>query len=84
RPVPYDPYAENREMGGFILIDKLNNDTVGAGLLHFALRRAENIHWQALDVNKHARSALKGQRACILLFTVLSGAGKSTIANLVE
>ncbi|HEY8537414.1 MAG TPA: sulfate adenylyltransferase subunit CysN [Steroidobacteraceae bacterium] len=84
RPVPYDPYAENREMGGFILIDKLNNDTVGAGLLHFALRRAENIHWQALDVNKHARSALKGQRACILWFTGLSGAGKSTIANLVE
>jgi bifunctional enzyme CysN/CysC len=84
RSVPYDPYVENREMGGFILIDKLSNDTVGAGLLHFALRRAENIHWQALDVNKHARAALKGQRACILWFTGLSGAGKSTIANLVE
>jgi bifunctional enzyme CysN/CysC len=84
RSVPYDPYVENRDMGGFVLIDKLSNDTVGAGLLHFALRRAENIHWQALDVNKHARASLKGQRACILWFTGLSGAGKSTIANLVE
>jgi bifunctional enzyme CysN/CysC len=84
RPVAFDPYAENREMGGFILIDKLSNDTVGAGLLNFALRRAENIHWQALDVNRHARAALKGQRACVLWFTGLSGAGKSTVANLVE
>ena len=84
RTVAFDPYAENREMGGFILIDKLSNDTVGAGLLSFALRRAENIHWQALDVNKHARAALKGQRACVLWFTGLSGAGKSTVANLVE
>ncbi len=84
RPIAFDPYAENREMGGFILIDKLSNDTVGAGLLSFALRRAENIHWQALDVNKQARSALKGQRACVLWFTGLSGAGKSTVANLVE
>jgi len=84
RPVAFDPYTENREMGGFILIDKLTNDTVGAGLVSFALRRAENIHWQALDVNKHARAALKGQRACVLWFTGLSGAGKSTVANLVE
>jgi bifunctional enzyme CysN/CysC len=84
RPVAFDPYTENRETGGFILIDKISNDTVGAGLLSFALRRAENIHWQALDVNKHARSALKGQRACVLWFTGLSGAGKSTVANLVE
>jgi bifunctional enzyme CysN/CysC len=84
RSVAFDPYAENREMGGFILIDKLSNDTVGAGLLSFALRRAENIHWQALDVNRYARSALKGQRACVLWFTGLSGAGKSTVANLVE
>ncbi len=84
RPVAFDPYADNREMGGFILIDKLSNDTVGAGLLSYALRRAENIHWQALDVNKQARSALKGQRACVLWFTGLSGAGKSTVANLVE
>ena len=84
RAVPFDPYTDNRETGGFILIDKISNDTVGAGLLSFALRRAENIHWQALDVNKHARSALKGQRACVLWFTGLSGAGKSTVANLVE
>ncbi len=84
RPIAFDPYADNREMGGFILIDKLSNDTVGAGLLSFALRRAENIHWQALDVNKQARASLKGQRACVLWFTGLSGAGKSTVANLVE
>ncbi len=84
RAVPFDPYTDNRETGGFILIDKLSNDTVGAGLLNFALRRAENIHWQALDVNKTARSSLKGQRACVLWFTGLSGAGKSTVANLVE
>jgi bifunctional enzyme CysN/CysC len=84
RAIPFDPYTDNRETGGFILIDKLSNDTVGAGLLNFALRRAENIHWQALDVNKIARSSLKGQRACVLWFTGLSGAGKSTIANLVE
>jgi len=84
RPIAFDPYTENREMGGFILIDKLSNDTVGAGLLNFALRRAENIHWQALDVNKYARASLKGQKACVLWFTGLSGAGKSTVANLVE
>ncbi|MFL6551644.1 MAG: sulfate adenylyltransferase subunit CysN, partial [Povalibacter sp.] len=84
RPVAFDAYAENREMGGFILIDKLSNDTVGAGLLNFALRRAENIHWQALDVNKYARASLKGQKACVLWFTGLSGSGKSTVANLVE
>jgi bifunctional enzyme CysN/CysC len=84
RAIPFDPYADNRQTGGFILIDKLSNDTVGAGLLNFALRRAENIHWQALDVNKTARSSLKGQRACVLWFTGLSGAGKSTVANLVE
>lgn len=84
RAIAFDPYAENREMGGFILVDKLSNDTVGAGLLNFALRRAENIHWQALDVNKYARAGLKGQRACVLWFTGLSGAGKSTVANLVE
>jgi bifunctional enzyme CysN/CysC len=84
RPVAFDPYAENRDTGGFILIDKLSNDTVGAGLLQFALRRADNIHWQALDVNRQARSSSKGQKACVLWFTGLSGAGKSTIANLVE
>ena len=84
RPIAFDPYTENREMGGFILIDKLSNDTVGAGLLNFALRRAENIHWQALDVNRHARASLKGQKACVLWFTGFSGSGKSTVANLVE
>ncbi|MET0660149.1 MAG: sulfate adenylyltransferase subunit CysN [Steroidobacteraceae bacterium] len=84
RAVAFDPYTENRDTGGFILIDKITNDTVGAGLLNFALRRSENIHWQALDVNKNARAALKGQRACVLWFTGLSGSGKSTIANLVE
>jgi len=84
RAVPFDAYTDNRETGGFVIIDKLSNDTVGAGLLNFALRRAENIHWQALDVNKTARSSLKGQRACVLWFTGLSGAGKSTVANLVD
>ncbi|MEO6078735.1 MAG: sulfate adenylyltransferase subunit CysN [Steroidobacteraceae bacterium] len=83
-PVAFDPYTENRETGGFILIDKLSFDTVGAGLLQSAVRRADNIHWQALEVNRAARSQLKGQRACALWFTGLSGAGKSTIANLVE
>ncbi len=84
RAVPFDPYTDNREMGSFILVDKITNDTVGAGLISFALRRAENIHWQALDVNKQARASHKGQRACVLWFTGLSGAGKSTVANLVE
>ncbi|MEN9705700.1 MAG: hypothetical protein RLZZ393_1579, partial [Pseudomonadota bacterium] len=84
RPIAFDPYLENRETGGFILIDRLTNDTVGAGLLEYALRRADNIHWQALDVNRQARSAQKAQKACALWFTGLSGSGKSTIANLVE
>ena len=84
RPIAFDPYAENRDTGGFILIDRITNDTVAAGLLHFALRRADNVHWQALDVNKAAHAALKGQRPCVVWFTGLSGAGKSTIANLVE
>jgi bifunctional enzyme CysN/CysC len=82
--IPFDPYTENRETGGFILIDRLTNDTVGAGLIQYALRRADNIHWQALDVSKGTRASLKGQKPCVLWFTGLSGAGKSTIANLVE
>jgi len=82
--VAFDPYTENRDTGGFILIDRLSNATVGAGLIHFALRRSQNIHWQALDVNRAARAELKGQKPCVLWFTGLSGAGKSTIANLVE
>jgi bifunctional enzyme CysN/CysC len=84
RPIAFDPYRENRDTGGFILIDRLSNNTVGAGLLHFALRRSHNIHWQATDVHKQARSAQKGQKACVVWFTGLSGAGKSTIGNLVE
>jgi len=84
RQIPFDPYTENRETGSFILIDRLSNETVGAGLIHYALRRADNIHWQALAVNKTARSGLKGQQPCVLWFTGLSGAGKSTIANLLE
>jgi bifunctional enzyme CysN/CysC len=84
RPVPFDPYDRNRDTGGFIVIDRLSNNTVGAGLLHFALRRSHNIHWQAIEVDKHAHAALKGQKPCVVWFTGLSGAGKSTIANLVE
>ena len=83
-PIPFDPYADNRDTGGFIVIDRLSNQTVGAGMLHFALRRAHNVQWQALDVNKAARAALKGQKPCVLWYTGLSGAGKSTIANLVD
>ncbi|WP_287364998.1 sulfate adenylyltransferase subunit CysN [Thauera sp.] len=84
RPIAFDPYQVNRDTGGFILIDRLSNNTVGAGLLHFALRRAHNIHLQHVDVDKQARSNLKRQKSCILWFTGLSGAGKSSIANLVE
>jgi bifunctional enzyme CysN/CysC len=84
RPIGFDPYAENPDLGGFILIDRLSNATVGAGMIHFALRRAHNIHWQAVDVNKATRARDLGQRPAILWFTGLSGAGKSTIANLVE
>jgi bifunctional enzyme CysN/CysC len=82
--VAFDPYKENRDTGGFILIDRLTNSTVGAGLLNFALRRSQNIHWQAIDVNKKAHAELKLQKPCVLWFTGLSGAGKSTIANMVE
>jgi bifunctional enzyme CysN/CysC len=82
--IAFDSYAENRDTGGFILIDRLTNATVGAGLVHFALRRAHNIHWQALDIHKGSRATLKGQKPAVLWFTGLSGAGKSTIANLVE
>jgi bifunctional enzyme CysN/CysC len=84
RSIAFEPYADNRTLGGFILIDRLSNNTVGAGLINFALRRAHNVHWQAMDVDKALRSRQKGQRACVLWLTGLSGAGKSTIANLVE
>jgi bifunctional enzyme CysN/CysC len=84
QPVAFDPYTENRATGGFILIDRNSNETVGAGLVHFALRRSQNVHWQALDLDKDARARLKGQKPCVLWFTGLSGAGKSTIANILE
>ena len=82
--IAFESYRDSRVLGGFILIDRFSHNTVGAGLLHFALRRSQNVHWQALDVNKTARARLSHQKPCILWFTGLSGAGKSTIANLVE
>jgi len=84
QPVPFSAYAENRALGAFILIDRQSNATVAAGTLDFALRRAGNIHWQHLDVDKAARAAVKHQTPRCLWFTGLSGAGKSTIANLAE
>jgi bifunctional enzyme CysN/CysC len=84
RAVAFDTYAENRDMGGFIVIDRLDNQTVGAGLLHFALRRSQNIHWQAVEVDKQARIRQNGHKPCVLWLTGLSGSGKSTIANIVE
>jgi bifunctional enzyme CysN/CysC len=83
-PIAFDAYAASRDLGGFILIDRFSNETVAAGMIHFALRRAQNIHWQAVDINRAARADQKAQRACVLWFTGLSGSGKSTIANLVE
>jgi bifunctional enzyme CysN/CysC len=82
--IAFDPYSENRDTGGFVLIDRITYTTVGAGLFRFALRRSQNVHWQALDVDKRSRAALKGQQPCVLWLTGLSGAGKSTLANLVE
>jgi bifunctional enzyme CysN/CysC len=82
--IAFDPYAENRDTGGFVVIDRITFQTVGAGLLRFALRRSHNVHWQALDVDRAARAGAKGQRPCAVWLTGLSGAGKSTIANLVE
>jgi bifunctional enzyme CysN/CysC len=84
RDIPFAPYAENRTLGGFILIDKLTNATVGAGLINFALRRAQNIHWQATDITRNHHAALKNQKPAVLWMTGLSGSGKSTIANAVE
>jgi bifunctional enzyme CysN/CysC len=80
----FDPYAENAETGSFILIDRFTNNTVAAGMIEFGLRRATNIQWQALSIDKDARSRLKGQQPCVLWFTGLSGSGKSTIANMLE
>ena len=84
RPVPFDPYREEPETGGFVIIDRLTNVTVGAGLLHFALRRSQNIHWQAVTVDRAARVELNRHGPAIVWFTGLSGSGKSTIANLLE
>ena len=84
RPLVFEAYEANRDLGGFILIDKFNNATVAAGMIHFSLRRAQNVHWQATDITREARAALMRQKPAVLWFTGLSGAGKSTIANLVE
>jgi bifunctional enzyme CysN/CysC len=84
QPIAFDPYVENRDTGSFILIDRFTNATIAAGMIDFGLRRATNVHWQALDVNKTARGEAKGQKPAVLWFTGLSGSGKSTIANLVE
>jgi bifunctional enzyme CysN/CysC len=84
RPIAFDAYTANRDTGGFIIIDRMTNSTVGAGLLHFALRRSQNIHWQAVQVDKVARATLNGHAPKVVWFTGLSGAGKSTIANIVE
>ena len=84
RAIPFAPYTENRELGGFILIDKITNATVAAGLINFALRRAQNIHWQATDINRDHHANLKNQKPMVLWLTGLSGSGKSTIANAIE
>jgi bifunctional enzyme CysN/CysC len=84
QPLAFDPYKDNRDTGGFILIDRFTNATVGAGMVDFSLMRATNVHWQALDVNKQVRAGMKHQKPVVLWFTGLSGSGKSTIANLVE
>ena len=84
KPIVFEPYDVNHEMGGFILIDKITNATIAAGMLHFSLRRSKNIHWQAIDIDREAHSKLKNQKPFVLWFTGLSGSGKSTIANEVE
>lgn len=84
KPLVFEAYADNKALGGFILIDKMTNATVAAGMLHFSLRRAQNVHWQATDISRAMRADLKNQKPAILWFTGLSGSGKSTIANLVE
>lgn len=84
RPIPFDPYGDNRNTGSFIIVDKLTQNTVGAGMLHFALRRSHNIHWQDVRVDKAARAEQNDHRPGVVWFTGLSGSGKSTIANIVE
>ncbi len=83
-PIAFDPYGDNHETGAFIVIDRVSNLTLGAGMIDRGLRCATNVHWQALDVSKASRAAAKSQKPAVLWFTGLSGAGKSTIANLVE
>jgi len=84
KPLVFEAYGDNRTLGGFVLIDKMSNATVAAGMLNFSLRRAQNVHWQALDISRDAHAALKRQKPNVLWFTGLSGSGKSTIANMVE
>jgi bifunctional enzyme CysN/CysC len=84
QPIAFEAYETSADLGGFILIDRMTNATLGCGMIRYALRRAHNIHWQSLEVDKTRRSALLGQKPRVLWFTGLSGAGKSTIANLVE
>jgi bifunctional enzyme CysN/CysC len=84
KPLVFEPYADSRDLGGIILIDKLTNATIAAGMLHFALRRARDVHWQSIDIGRAAHAQQKGQEPKVLWFTGLSGSGKSTIANLVE
>jgi bifunctional enzyme CysN/CysC len=84
RPIPFDAYADNRDTGSFVIIDKRTQNTVGAGMLHFALRRSHNIHWQDVRVDKAARADQNNHQPGVVWFTGLSGSGKSTIANIVE
>ncbi len=84
RPLVFAPYTENKDLGGFILIDRMTNATVGAGMIRYGLRRAHNLHWQTLDLTRQARAAAKNQKPAVLWFTGLSGSGKSTVANVVE
>lgn len=84
REIPFSAYADNHDLGGFILIDKITNHTVAAGMIHFALRRAQNIHWQATDIGRDHHASMKHQKPAVLWLTGLSGSGKSTIANIVE
>ena len=84
QPIVFEPYTDNKDMGGFILIDKITNATVAAGMLNFALRRSQNVHWQDIEIDRDAHAAQKNQKARVVWFTGLSGSGKSTIANMVE
>ena len=84
RAIPFEAFADNHDLGGFILIDKMTNATVAAGMIHFSLRRAQNVHWQATDISREHHASMKNQKPAVLWLTGLSGAGKSTIANIVE